>query len=92
MTDPSGDPSLHARTIARARIAKARAATIAIDQDLWSPIERLQRAGESANGAGIYADVPRFRSALHEAAAAIARAQKIIRETDWPSDHDYDIG
>ena len=80
------------KAIARAKIARADQAVTAIDKDLWRPIERLQRAGSESNGAGIYPDILRFRGALSEAAEAIARAQKIIRETDWPSDQDYDIG
>jgi hypothetical protein len=84
--------SLELKAIARAKIIRAREATEAIDRDLWGPIERLQAAGSGGNGAGIYADVYRFRGALADAAAAVARAQKIVRETDWPSDHDYDIG
>jgi hypothetical protein len=79
------------KIIARHKIVKAKLATDAIDNDLWRPIERLKSAGATSNGAGIYADVPRLRTALVDAAEAIARAQKIVRETDWPTDHDYDI-
>jgi len=91
MTDPSGDPSIRARAAARAKIARAGHSVTEIDRHLWGPIERLERAGSASNGAGIYADIPRFRSALAEAATAIADAQKIVRETDWPTDQDYDI-
>jgi hypothetical protein len=76
---------------AREKIRKARDATLGIDLDLWSAIERLQRVGQVANGAAIYADVPAFRSALAVAASAIMRAQEIVRATDWPTAEDYDV-
>jgi len=75
---------------ASAKIKKARDATAGIDLGLWDAIERLQRIGQTGNGAGIYADVSAFRSALGDAAAAIARAQEIVRATDWPTNEDYD--
>lgn len=81
------------KDIARRRIERAQEATRQIDHnlDLWQAIETLQRAGGPSNGAGIYADIPRLKSALAAAASAIARAQKIVNETEWPSDHDYDV-
>lgn len=78
------------KCIARERIRKAQEATDKIDKDLWGPIERLQRAGSCGNGAGIFSDVSLLRSALAEAAAAIKRAQDIMKETDWPTNVDYD--
>ena len=72
------------------KIKRAREATAGIDLRLWDAIERLQRIGHLGNGAGIYADVSAFRSALGDAAAAIARAQEIVRSTDWPTNEDYD--
>lgn len=82
---------MSAKSIARERIHLAAAATARIDSDLWRPIERLQEAGRCGNGAGIYCDISRFRSALSEAAAAIKRAQEIMGSTEWPTDNDYDI-
>ena len=79
------------KCIARERINKAQAATTQIDNGgLWQSLQRLQDAGRGSNGAGIFCDIPRFESALREAAAEIAAAQKIINETQWPSDADYD--
>ena len=75
---------------ARDKIKRARAATAGIDLGLWYAIERLQRVGQVSNGAGIYADVGAFRQALADAAGAIARAQEIVRATDWPTNEDYD--
>ena len=80
-----------ARDLARTKIEKARQATAGIDLGLWDAIGRLQRIGHVGNGAGIYADVSAFRAALGDAAAAIARAQEIVRATDWPTDEDYDL-
>lgn len=75
------------------KIKRARDATAGIDLGLWDAIGRLQdigRFGRVGNGAGIYADVTAFRSALADAATAIARAQEIVRSTDWPTKQDYD--
>lgn len=74
------------------KIKRAREATAGIDLGLWDAIARLQRIGHTGNGAGIYADVTAFRSALGDAATAIARAQEIVRATDWPTNEDYDLG
>jgi hypothetical protein len=84
--------SVELKAVARAKIIRAREATKAIDKDLWQPIQHLQDVGNAGNGAGIYADIHRFRRALADAATAIIRAQKITDVTDWPTDHDYDIG
>lgn len=89
---PKVSTSVELKAIARAKIIRAREATKAIDGDLWDPIDRLRQAGNLSNGAGIYADIPRFRRALADAFAAISRARKIVEVTDWPTDHDYDIG
>lgn len=82
---------LATQTVARAKIEKGRQATAGIDLGLWDAISRLQRIGGTGNGAGIYADVSAFRSALGDAATAIARAQEIVRATDWPTAEDYDL-
>lgn len=75
----------------RERIANAATVTAAIDSGaLWPAIERLQRVGQVGNGAGIYADVPAFRQALHAARAAIVAAQTLIETTEWPTAEDYD--
>lgn len=73
------------------KITRARAAAAGIDLGLWDAIARLQRTGQVSNGAGIYADVLAFRRALGDAAAAISRAQEIVRATDWPTAEDYDV-
>lgn len=78
---------IHART----KINRAAQATARIDKDLWGPIQRLQDAGRGSNGAGIYSDLSRFRSALADAAAAIRGAQDVMKATEWPTDRDYDI-
>lgn len=78
-------------TQVRSKIERARQATAGIDLGLWDAIGRLQRVGNTSNGAGIYADVSAFRSALGDAATAIARAQEIVRATDWPTAQDYDL-
>jgi len=77
--------------IIRDRIARAQEATAKIDRDLWRPLERLTDICKPSNGAGIFCDIPRIKSALAEAAAAIASAQKIMNDTEWPSDRDYDL-
>lgn len=71
------------------RIAKAKAATAAIDRQLWPAIDHLQRIGQVSNGAGIYADVSALRSALTRATLAVALALQAIRETEWPTEEDY---
>lgn len=82
---------MNTKAVGRAKIEKARQATAGIDLGLWDAVERLRRIGFVSNGAGIYADVSAFRSALADAASAIARAQEIIRATDWPTNEDYDL-
>ena len=79
------------RILARAKINRAARETKRIDDELWGPLKRLENAGSCGNGAGIYSDISLFRSALAEAAAAIKRAQDIVKATDWPTPHDYDI-
>lgn len=72
------------------RIAVARATTATIDDALWPAIERLQRVGRTGNGAGIYADVAAFRKELKALAATIVAAKKLIDDTQWPTDEDYE--
>jgi hypothetical protein len=84
--------SVELKAAARAKIIRAKQATANIDHDLWRPIERLKSAGATSNGDGIYADWERLRSALVDARSAIDRAIRIVAKTNWPTDHDYDIG
>jgi hypothetical protein len=79
------------RILARAKINRAQRETARINDVLWESIRCLQGAGCRSNGAGIFSDLSRFRSALAEAAIAIKRAQDIVKATDWPTDNDYDI-
>jgi hypothetical protein len=79
------------KCIARQRVQDAQKATDLIDRGgLWNSLQRLQDAGRGSNGAGVFCDISRLKGALSEAAAEIARAQKIMAETQWPSDRDYD--
>ncbi len=80
------------KEIARRHIQAAQDATTEIDNGgLWRALQRLQDAGRGSNGAGIFCDVSQFKSALREAAAEIKAAQKIMDETCWPTDHEYNI-
>jgi len=74
----------------REKIRRAQEATAGINLGLWDALAHLQRVGRPSNGAGIYADVDAFRRALADAATVIARAQEIVRATDWPSPEDYE--
>lgn len=72
------------------KIEKAKDATARIDRDLSTIVYQLQRIGIARNGAGIYSDVPSFRSALRDVFIAIASADRMVMETDWPTEEDYD--
>jgi hypothetical protein len=75
---------------ARSRIDRAFAATARMDGLLNPALDALLSALGPSNGAGIYRDVSRVRSAMAAAKAAIIAAEAIDRETQWPSNEDYD--
>jgi hypothetical protein len=80
------------KTLANRRIHAAQATTAAIDQGgLWPALTTLQNIGGVGNGAGCYADVRAFRSALQNAATEIQRAQAAIGATDWPTEADWEV-
>jgi hypothetical protein len=79
-----------ARNSASRKIANARAATAKMDAGLEPAIERLLRALQVGNGAGVYADVSAVRGALAGAGAAITIALAVAVATDWPTNEDYD--
>lgn len=71
------------------KIEKAKDATARIDRDLSTIVEQLQRIGIARNGVGIYSDVPSFRSDLRDVFIAIASVDRMVMETDWPTEEDY---
>lgn len=75
---------------ARARIQAAADATKRMDDLLDPAIEDLRGAIRGGNGAGIYHDVSRVRSALAHAKVAITKASEIANATVWPTAEDYD--
>jgi hypothetical protein len=46
--------------------------------------------GRIINGWGIYSDPSQVRSALQDALTHIQAALNTMRDTDWPSNQDYD--
>lgn len=89
MSAPS-ERLLAARGSALDKIANARAVTARIDTLVEPAIERLQRALQVGNGAGVYADVSAVSNALNGAKAACILAAAIAAATDWPTAEDYD--
>jgi hypothetical protein len=75
---------------ARTKICLAAEATRQMDDLLMPALHELSGAIRGGNGAGIYHDLSRVRTALAQAARAIARAQEIAANTTWPSNEDYD--
>lgn len=74
----------------RRKISAAQKATLEIDECLIPSANRLLRAVQESNGAAIYPDPSRVRSAMADMEAAIKRAREIYIQTAWPTDVDYD--
>ena len=74
----------------RTKIRAAAEATNKMDQLLDPALNELRTAIRGGNGAGVYFDVGRVRSALVQAADAIRQAQQIASTTAWPTNEDYD--
>lgn len=53
-------------------------------------VQRLVGCDLWCNGFGILADPSQVRSKLTDAHAKLGRALKLLRETRWPSDAEYD--
>jgi hypothetical protein len=76
--------------LARRKIEQGAAATKQMDDLLEPALNALISAIRDGNGAGIYYDLSRVRSALTNARVAIDKALEIERSTAWPSNEDYD--
>jgi hypothetical protein len=74
----------------RERIRLAAEATKRMDDLLDPALNDLRGALRGGNGAGVYHDVSRVRSALATAFVAVTKAQAIANKTDWPAEQDYD--
>lgn len=77
-------------TTARRKIELAALATAKMDDLLIPAIDNLRSAAHGGNGAGIYSDLSRLRSAMASMSSALRDAQKIYDATSWPTNDDYD--
>lgn len=74
------------------KIINAASATDTIQDHVGVALDRLQHGfnGRIVNGFGVYADPSMRRNDLVEAQKAIEAALKVMRETAWPSNAEYD--
>lgn len=72
-------------------IAKAESAPTEVQAHIGRALSALGGFnGRIINGFGVYADVSRQHLKLIEARDSIAAALKIMTDTSWPTDADYD--
>jgi len=73
------------------KINKAGSATSDVQAQVRQALSALDGSnGGGVNGFGVYADVSLQRSKLHEARSHIDAALKIMSDTSWPTNADYD--
>jgi hypothetical protein len=76
---------------AREKIVAAGDATDRVQEEIWKAMDVLERCeSTSMTVQGVYTDPSNQRAGLQAAREAIERAEKIMSETQWPTDKDYD--
>jgi hypothetical protein len=85
-----GQPGFASKARTRVRVSITRAATKRMEEILQPAIDELQSAINVSNGAGVYHDVSRVRSAMAKLKWAIELAQQVDKSITWPTAEDYD--
>jgi len=73
------------------KIARAASATVEVQARVRQALDALDGFnGRVVNGFGFYADVSRQRLHLIEARDSIVTALKVMSDTAWPTNDDYE--
>lgn len=73
------------------KIKSAATATDQVQTLVETALDNLHGfTGRAINGFGVYSDWSSRRNELRLTLAAIEGAIKVMRETDWPTDADFD--
>ena len=73
------------------KIAFAESATVEVQKQVAEALIALGSfKSDPVNGWNVFYDVSRQRLALYDAHKSIAAALKIMSDTSWPTDADYD--